>query len=153
MLKQDAINNLRLGADQKGSSLLEVAIVLPLLVLLLAVAVDLGNACTAAITTASAAHAGALYGTANPTDTAGMVQAARTSAPSLPTLVPVATYGCECSDGSSAVGSCSIVPICAFNSIYYVELDTTYVYTPLIPYPGLTDGFVLHGKARLRAAR
>ncbi|MDE1160685.1 MAG: TadE/TadG family type IV pilus assembly protein [Acidobacteriaceae bacterium] len=139
--------------DSQASTLIETALTLPLLVLLLVMAVDLGNAFSAAIATSTAAQAGALYGIQHPTDITGMVAAARLEAPGLATLAPVATYGCECSDGSSATSGCSSVPSCTYNSMYYVELDTTSTYTPLLPYPGVTSVFTLHGKARMRAAR
>jgi Flp pilus assembly protein TadG len=126
---------------------------MPLLVLLLATAVDLGRGISAAIATTSAAHAGALYGVQHPTDVAGMNAAATLDATSLPSLTPLASFGCECSDGSGAVANCTSTPTCAFNSVYYVELDTSAVYKPMLPYPGLPSSFTLHGKVRMRAAQ
>jgi hypothetical protein len=139
--------------SDEGSSVLETALVLPLLILMLAVAVDLGRAFSAAIVTTSAAQAGALYGIQHPTDKVGMTAAATLDADRLPTLVPLASYGCECSDGSDPISDCTGEPSCPANSVYYVEVDTTAVYTPLFPYPGLASTFTLRGKARMRASR
>jgi Flp pilus assembly protein TadG len=139
--------------DSRGSSVLETALILPLLLLMLCVAVDLGRAFTAAIATTSAAQAGAMYGIQHPSDVAGMIAAARLDAGTWATVVPTAQFGCQCSDGSSAVAGCVSEPTCAFNSVYYVQLSTTTLYTPVLPYPGLAAGIVLHGKARVRAAR
>jgi Flp pilus assembly protein TadG len=143
----------RVVRDSRGSSVVETAIILPVLLLLLAVAVDLGRAFTAAIVTTSAAHAGAIYGSQHPTDVAGMVAAAKLDAGTWVTVLPTAQYGCQCSDGSSAVASCASEPSCPFNSVYYIQLNTSTLYTPLLPYPGLGNGIQLHGKARIRAAR
>jgi Flp pilus assembly protein TadG len=139
--------------DEQASSVLETALVLPVLVLLLCVAVDLGRACTIAIATASAAHAGALYGASNPTDTAGMIAAASLDAKDWTLVTPVATYGCQCSDGTNAIVACTSAPSCSFNSVYYVQVTTTSIFTPMLPYPGLSSGFTMSGKARLRASR
>jgi Flp pilus assembly protein TadG len=138
--------------DSRGSSVLETALVMPVLILMLAIAVDLGRAFSAAIATTSAAHAGALYGAQRPTDIVGMVAAAKLDAGTW-TTVPVAQFGCECSDGSSAIAGCASEPNCAFNSVYYVQLNTTTLYTPLLPYPGLASGITLNGQARVRASR
>ncbi len=136
-----------------GNTLVETALVVPALILLLVVAIDLGRACTIAIATESAAHAGAIYGTLHPTDITGMIAAARLDATDWAVVTPAATYGCQCSDGSSAVAACTTVPSCTFNSVYYVQVTTTSVFTPLLPYPGFTKGFSVQGKARLRASR
>ncbi|MBE7159246.1 MAG: pilus assembly protein, partial [Rhodospirillales bacterium] len=61
--------------------MVELALLLPLLLLLLVGAVDLGRAFYVAIEVSSAASAGAVYGTQNPTDTAGMQNAAALNAP------------------------------------------------------------------------
>ncbi len=82
----------------EGTSILEAALILPVLLLMLVVAVDLGRAYYVAIEVASAAHAGALYGAQYPTDTNGMIAASKLDALDVPTLSVVAAYGCECSD-------------------------------------------------------
>jgi Flp pilus assembly protein TadG len=139
--------------NDRGTSVIETALVLPVLLLMLAVAVDLGRAFTAAIVTTSAAQAGAMYGAQHPSDIIGMVAAAKLDAGSWTTVVPTALAGCECSDGSSAISGCTSEPSCAFNSVFYVQVNTATQYTPILPYPGLSSGFVLHGKARVRASR
>jgi Flp pilus assembly protein TadG len=143
----------RIFHSEEGSSVLETALVLPVLLLMLAVAVDLGRAFTAAIVTTSAAHAGAMYGAQHPTDLTGMVAAAKLDAGTWVTVIPTAQFGCQCSDGSSAISACSSEPSCPFNSVYYVQLNTNTLYVPLLPYPGLSTGIPLHGKARIRASR
>jgi len=148
-----------LAKHQDGNSLIETALVLPVLLLLLAAAVDIGRAFRAAIIVNAAARTGAAYGIHYPTDTAGMALAAKTDAFNtssfLPVTVPTPNYGCECSDGSSASDHCVSEPSCSssMNSVYYVEVDTVATYTPLLPWPGIPASIPLSAKVRLRAAR
>lgn len=138
---------------EQGSSLLETALVTPVLILLLVAAVDFGNAYYARIAVSSAAEAGVLYGVQNPSDVAGMVLAAKLDGVNLLTLVPTATFGCECADGSGASTLCLVTPACGSNVVNYVEVDTTAVYTPMMPYPGVPSTIIINGKARMRVAQ
>lgn len=140
---------------QDGNSLIETALVLPVLLLLLAGAVDIGRGFRAAMIVNSAARTGAAYGIHYPTDIAGMALAAQTDTSTVVTVKPIAMYGCECADGSSAVASCSSEPTCSssMNSVYYVELDTSATYTPMLPWHGISTSIPLTAKVRLRASR
>lgn len=66
-------------SSERGQSLTELAISFLVLVLILAVAVDLGRAFFSLISLREAAEEGALYGSVNPIDTAGIEARARTS--------------------------------------------------------------------------
>src|SRR5580698_8571531 len=105
---------------ENGTSLIETALVLPVLILMLATLVNLGRAYYYAISVTSAAHAAAVYGVQNPTDVQGMMNAASASAPDIASLSTNVTYGCECYDGSSAVADCSAPPSCSENYVNYV---------------------------------
>jgi Flp pilus assembly protein TadG len=135
----------------RGTSLAETALVLPILILLLIVAIDLGRAYYYAIGVSSAAHAAAIYGVQNPTDVQGMVNAASASAPDITSLATSADYGCECSDGSSAVDQCSAPPSCSENYVNYVAITTSATYQTIVSYPGLPNSFSIVGSARLRS--
>jgi Flp pilus assembly protein TadG len=144
--------NIREGIPrQEGSSLLEVALAAPLLLLLLVGAVDIGRAYFYAIEVSSAAEAGALYGSQNPTDTSGMVSAAKLDASGIAQIVPAASYGCECADGTSVSPACSSAPVCSSNIVNYVEVDTSYAYTPIFSFPGIQSSFPLTARARMHA--
>jgi Flp pilus assembly protein TadG len=134
-----------------GTSLAETALVLPVLILLLVVLVDLGRAYYYAISVSSAAHAAAIYGVQNPTDVQGMMGAAAASAPDISALSTSATYGCECSDGSSAVANCTTPPSCSENYVNYVAVTTSATFQTIVPYPGMPSSFTLTGNARLRS--
>jgi hypothetical protein len=62
-----------LRRDTEGSGLVEFALIFPVFMILLAGAVDYGRAYYVALDLSAAAQAGALYGSQNPTDTAGMI--------------------------------------------------------------------------------
>jgi Flp pilus assembly protein TadG len=136
--------------EDDGSQLVELALVLPLLLLILAGSIDFGRAYFVAIKVSSAAEAGATYGLQNPTDTTGMNAAATLDSPDLPNLTSTATYGTECSDGTSAVALSGTPPTCSVNVVGYVEVDTTSVYKPILIYPGIQSLFTITGKARMR---
>lgn len=147
------VRSVQFVGRQDANSLIETALVLPVLLLMLAGAVDIGRGFRAAMIVNAAARTGAAYGIHYPTDVAGMVLAAKTDTSTLVNVVPSATYGCECSDGSSAIASCSSEPSCPMNSVYYVELDTSATYTPMLPWPGISRTIPLTAKVRLRASR
>ena len=136
---------------ENGSSLIELALLGPLLLLLLTGTVDMGRAFYAAIEVSSAASAGALYGTLNPKDTTGMQNAAVLAGANLKGLSAVGSYGCGCSDGSSASPPRSSTPSCTYNSVSYVLVNTSLTYTPLFKYPGVPSSLTLTGSSRMRA--
>lgn len=140
-------------ATEDGSSLIELALMLPLLLLLLVGVVDLGRALYASIELSSAASAGALYGTQNPTDIAGMQKAALLDAGDVNGMTSVATYGCECSDGTSASASCISTPSCTSNWLYYAQVTTTLNYKPLFIYPGIPSSLALTGFSSMRSGQ
>ena len=74
--------------DQKGQSLVEVAVALPVLLLILLGILDLGRAYFTYIALADAAAEGAAFGAIHPTDTAQIVERAAESSNGLVTLEP-----------------------------------------------------------------
>lgn len=147
------VAHLDFGSDS-GTSLIELALVLPVLLLLLTGAVDFGRAYYLDIEVTHAAHAAALYGSQNPSDTVGMQNAAVADAVDVPTFSTSSvsvSYGCECSDGSSAVVGCTTAPICSTNIVSYVQVDTSMTYSAMLPYPGIPSPLTLRGTARMRA--
>jgi Flp pilus assembly protein TadG len=139
-----------LPRDTEGSGLVEFALIFPVFLLLLAGVVDFGRAYYVALDLSSAAQAGALYGSQNPTDTAGMISAAQQSAVELSGLSATATYGCECLDGSAAVAACTAPPACASSYVNYVDVVATAPYVPIITLPGMPTAGTFRGEARLR---
>ena len=140
----------RMLMGTEGASFVELAIALPLFLLMLVPAVDLARGFYAAIEVASAAHAGAMYGLANPNDTSGMVLAAKAGASNLSNVTATATYGCECSDGTSSVASCATIPSCTYNYVTYVDVVVTFPYKTAFGYPGVPTPLNITRETRLR---
>ena len=136
--------------DTRGASFVELAIVLPLFMVILVPVVDLSRAFYASTKVASAAHAGAMYGLENPSDTDGMVQAAKLGVSNLSNVSATATYGCECSDGTSAIASCTTTPSCTYNYVTYVDVVVTAPYNTVFGYPGLPSSTSISRETRMR---
>jgi Flp pilus assembly protein TadG len=140
-----------------GASLVELAMVVPLLLLLVFGAVDFGRAYYVNIELVNAAHAGAEYGSLFPSDTTGIVTAAsKPNEPSVSFNTPTVTYGCECSDGSLYSASCSPAPSCTANTtrsgtyVHRVKVTTSAVYKTLVPWTGIPSTFNLSSTATIR---
>lgn len=136
-----------------GASLVQLALLMPLFMLLLLGVVDFGRAFYLAMEVAGAAHAGAIYGSRNPTDTTGMKTAAQDDAQNVPSLtVNTPTYGCECSDGTSYSASCGTTPACTgLTEVYRVNVTATAPYSPLFPWPGVPSSMSFSTSAAMRS--
>ena len=141
--------------SQTGASLIELAFVIPLLLLLALGAIDFGRAYYLSIEVVNAARAGVQYGVKNSADIAGMQAAAVADAPDVPGLTAVATAGCECSESTVGVTPCTSPPACDGTSgpsylVNYVQVNTTATYSPLIPWPGGALSIPMVGQAKMR---
>jgi Flp pilus assembly protein TadG len=146
-------DRLDLVRDEQGASLVELAILLPLFLLMLFGALDFGRAFYLEMEIAGAAHAAAIYGSENPTDVTGMQNTAQDDAPNVPNLsVGTPTYGCECSDGTSYSGSCSTTPTCSSNNVVYrVNVTVSATYSPLFPWPKIPSSMSFSSSASMRS--
>ena len=80
-----------------------------------------------------------------------MQKAALLDAVDLTGLKATAVYGCECSDGSAVSMSCTSTPSCTHNVVRFVEVDTSFTYTPVLGFPGVPSTLALKGLSRMRA--
>jgi Flp pilus assembly protein TadG len=139
---------------EHGTSLVEMAVLLPLFAVLLFVAVDFGRACYIAIEVAGAARAGAMYGSQDVTDTTGIENAARDAAPDVAANLSVNAPTCsvECLDGTNYAAGCSTAPPCAtgVSYVYIVSLTVTGTYSPLVPWPGIPSSLSFSSSASMR---
>jgi len=163
----------RLGAgpkSERGASLMELAIVLPVMGLILLGVIDFGRAYYLSVEVQNAAEAGALYGTQNMTDIAGMQNTATgdmpdvTSSKDVSAYTATATNGCECSDGTQvtpssepAVSACPTAtqPTCTAPAtvINYVQVTTSATYNVWYHswvIKGLPTSVQLNGSAKMR---
>jgi Flp pilus assembly protein TadG len=147
-----------LRGSEAGQALVETALTMPLLILMLLGAVELGRVAFAAIEVSNAARAGAQYAAMNGgsykdnTSTGGIAQAAQYDAYNVwapqPTKFTVtSSYGCVCSNGSS---STCLSTDCSGGSNHLmatVTVVTQATFDPLIHFWGLPNTFTLQGKA------
>jgi Flp pilus assembly protein TadG len=141
-----------LYAQEQGSSVLELSLITPLLLLLLFGAIDVGRAYYLSMEVVGAAHAGATYAVGRPSDTTGIRAAALADAPDVPGLtVSTPTYGCECSDGGSYSANCGTTPTCSNNVVYLVKVTATATYKSWFPWPGLPPTFSMSNSASMRS--
>ncbi len=137
---------------ERGASLLEFALVLPLFMLLLFGAVDFGRAYYLSMEVAGAAQAGAVYGIQNPGDITGIQTAAVADAPNVSGLTATATSISECSDGTHSPNAS--LDVCKAEGTTCVALVTVSVnatYTPLFPWPGIPKSITLSQQAAMRS--
>ena len=137
--------------QERGTSTLELAIAVPILLLMLLAIVDLGGLLYTGIEVANAARAGVAYGiqSAKESDLTGMQTAAVNDAGNVTGLTATASQFCTCSNGnaqkcSSGKGNCQ-------DWRTYVEVDTQASYQTLISYPGIPSPITVTGKAVMRA--
>jgi Flp pilus assembly protein TadG len=151
-------NQNHLLRDERGASLVEMALLMPLFLLLLFGAVDLGRACYLVNEIAGAARAGAIYGSRNPTDTTGMATVAVDDASNVPNVsAGTPSYDCECANGSNvtSASTCATTPPSCSGGLNWVYKDTVTVtgtYAPLMPWPGVPSSMTFSSTASMRSA-
>jgi Flp pilus assembly protein TadG len=149
--------------SESGDSLVEMALLLPILTMLLLGTVDLGRLAYMSIEVSNAARAGVQYGQQNSTtwsNVTGMQTAATNDATDLVganngNLTAVASYWCQCSDGTSVTPNCFPgTPSCATtHRVDYVKVVTTATYKPWFPCPGIPSSTSLTSQAVMRAGQ
>lgn len=132
---------------ERGQSLVETALVVPVLVTMLVGAVEMGRVVYAAINVANAAKAGAQYGGENgytAQDTTGIATAASNEAPTL-TVTTASSTSCSCSDGTS---STCLNSDCANSHIEEtVTVNTSATVSATIRLPGLPNTYTVKGQS------
>ena len=113
-------------ADQnaeEGSGALEVCVLLPIFILILAAGTDLAFLCQKYLLLADSASAGARYGSSgNSNDTNGMVAAAQNAAGGISGFTASAASFCSCSPGGSQI-SCSGTCESQTSPVQYVQVN------------------------------
>jgi Flp pilus assembly protein TadG len=142
----------KLSRSDSGASLVEFAILLPVMVFLLMGVIEIGRYTYYAILAANAARAGAQYGSQNTTtadDIAGMKSAATADEGSVPQFSPSPSPLCSVSGAAPTT--------CSFsgsgpptNTVYYVQVVVTGTFTTLFHYPGIPTNVPITGSATMR---
>lgn len=137
-----------------AQNLVEFAVVVPVVLLLLVGAVEIGRLAYLGMLVKNAAHAGVQYGAQNlatAADNTGMQNAAVNDGQNISGLTATASHYCSCADGSSstcAAGDCS-----ASHRLVYVQVNTTGQFAPLLHWPGLPSSYTINGQAVMRVAQ
>ena len=128
---------------ERGTALVEIAIILPLLLLLAIGAIEIGRYANFANIAANAAHAGVQYGAqslASASDTTGMQNAAQIDWGSATGFVATASHFCKCSDGTASTCLSTDCPL-PLHRILWVQVIVAGSINSLLAYPGLPRTF------------
>ncbi|MDP6605401.1 MAG: pilus assembly protein [Dehalococcoidia bacterium] len=135
-----------------GAALVEMAVIMPLLLLMVMGVGDLGRVMYTAITLSHAARAGAAYGAqsnGHTGDAAGIQQAAEEEAQNIGTIGVTSQRICECTGGSPV--SCTTASCGSYGPPRaFVEVTATQTYATLIAYPGIPSTVPLSRTAKVR---
>jgi Flp pilus assembly protein TadG len=150
---KDLIDKLR--HRETGQSFVEIALMMPVLVILLVGAAEFASVLYVAIEVSSAARAAVAYGTIAPGDTAGIQNAAILDAGNITLTssnVTVSTAG-VCSSGTACTGpnsTCVAGTDCTAAGDHIetiVTVGTSYTFTPAIHLPFVPVSYTLRGHA------
>lgn len=144
-------------AGEEGSALVELALSLPMLLIMLLGAAEFAKLSYSAIEVSNAAHSAAVYAASSvshSSDSAGISNAATIDSGDLAggnaVSVTSVTTSCSCSNTAYTPTSCSDNQTCFNNNsamITTVTVTTQSTYTPLIRIPGGALSFTLHGQS------
>lgn len=162
-----------------GSAFVELALVLPLLILIVIGSVELGRIAYFAIEVSDAARAGVAYGAQNPTTAdpsqfQNIINAAKASAAEVPTLIATPNDACVCETITSSTGAVTTATLpqpCAGSGsmssslcandvtgstrivVNYIQVSTTATVSTMFHYPGIPTSFNLSGFAQMRVGQ
>jgi Flp pilus assembly protein TadG len=142
------------GTNEDGNSLVELAVLMPMLILILAGAAELGRVAYESNAVTNAAYAGAFYGAQNhgtASDTANITAAAVSDGANVAGLTATTATSCTCSDGTT-ITCANAAAKCASPARIeeFVQVNTSATVNPMFNYPGVSATWVLHGQATLR---
>jgi Flp pilus assembly protein TadG len=141
--------------SERGVAAVEMALLLPVLVLLFMGIVEFGRAFYTAITLAHAARAGAQYGAQSPaksSDVTGIKNAATQEAQNIVPIsfMPDPRQFCKCPDSNTLIncntGTCTNYGLPQM----FVEVTTNKTYETLFSYPGIPSSIPMTRSAVLR---
>jgi Flp pilus assembly protein TadG len=153
------LNSRRAGpitkSTESGQTLLEVALLTPLLLLLLVGIFEVGRFAYYSIEVSNAARAAVQYGAqslADAKDNPKISQAATNDSLDLSGLTVNSTVLCACSETPSTYIPCPALA-CTGHPIVFVKVDTNANITPFFHYPGFPTTFPVNGHAMMRVAQ
>jgi Flp pilus assembly protein TadG len=144
--------------DEIGQAFVELALVLPVAILLLVGAAEIGRLAFASIEVSNAARAGVAYGAQShitASDIAGIQTAATQDAPNVTSMAtPVVIQSCSCINGATttAVSCATAGTTCASPSriVESVQVNTSADIDTVFHLPGIPNTVTLRGQAIMR---
>jgi Flp pilus assembly protein TadG len=138
--------------SDRGTSLVEFAIVAPVLIFLLIGTIEVSRYAYYSILAANAARAGVQYGAQSTTtalDSTGITNAARSDGQNLAAWAITPSHLCSVS--GAAPSQCTISTSSPpTNTIYYVQVQVTGTFRSLMNYPGIPNNVPVTGSAIMR---
>lgn len=150
----DTIRHLLHGKSDSGQAVVELAVMLPVALMILIGVAELGRYATASIMVDHAARAGVQYAAQNrvtASNTAQIIQAAEADAPDISNLTVTPTDFCTCADGASS--TCQPTDCSGSRIIEYVKVDTETQLPSLFGYFAFPQTFTLKGQAIMRVSQ
>ena len=145
----------RRARAEAGGSIVEVALLFPVLMLIFFGMIDLGRWVFLTMEVTNAAHAGAQFGSlslTNAYNTAGIQAAAQADVPDISVTATSSTTSCWCPSAPGTVVTCCVYPSspCTNGSqIVLLKVNTQATYNPWIPYPPFTAAITIRGQAEI----
>jgi Flp pilus assembly protein TadG len=146
-----------LTRSDSGTALAEIALVLPLLVLVLIGLIEVGRFGSYTILVGNAARAGVQYGAQNTVtafDTAGMQNRAKSDGQNITGLTATASSFCQCADGTAS--TCLATDCSTSHRIVFVQVLTSATIPSLTNsafLPASLRTTTIQGKAVMRVAQ
>ncbi len=144
----------REASRTSGLATVEMALMLPFLILIMIGVIDVARAAFVGIAVANAASAGALYGAQGPgyaTQAATIEARATADAQVSGMTIAVSTF-CECSNASESSPNCAVTDCPSSRRMDYVQVDTSADWVPIFNYPGIPPAVTLAGQAIVQIA-
>jgi Flp pilus assembly protein TadG len=135
--------------QELGQALIETAVTLPVLLMVLVGALEIGRAAYASIEVSNAALAGVQYGAQNATtaaDTSGIQTAASNDAQDITLGTTTVSHSCICSNGNASTCQPTDCPGSNIETILTVQTQATF--DPGFHLPGISGTFALNGQAK-----
>jgi Flp pilus assembly protein TadG len=138
---------------ERGASMVEFAILAPVMIFLAIGTIDIGRYAYYSILAANAARAGAQYGSLDlehVSQNTAIAAAATADAQSLAQFTTTPTCLIAVNNGTLTNCPTSGSSTLAAGSVYYVQVITTGKFTPLFPYPGISNPVYVTGSSTMR---
>jgi hypothetical protein len=138
---------------QFGQSVVEMALITPVILLLLVGTIEIGRFAYYGIEVSNAARAGVQYGAqslADSKDVPGITQAAQNDAPDVAGMNVIAINRCACSNSPANYVGCPARGCAPGHGLVFLQVDTTANIQPLFRYPGMPASFAAKGQAIMR---